>query len=206
MQPNFGSSFVPSAALINHSCDPNVHHLSEGSELVIRSLRKIEKNEELTISYINPTQSFEDRQIALSGMYAFSCQCRKCAQGFKEQAEVLTGDFLYDASIRNAKQKLHSLLDTIANCTESVDDAEKKMQDICDKSLSGKPWPVNAYPLANIYQVLFRRLEAEQQWEMALRICLKIVYVIDPYRFLERLNPHRVEQLMALCQLERYVP
>ena len=47
--------------------------------------------------------------------------------------------------------------------------------------------------------------EEEQQWEKALRLRVKIVYAIDPIRYPERINPHRVEHMMALCQLEGYV-
>lgn len=205
LQPHLGSCLVPGATLINHSCDPNAHHLSEGPELVIRSSRKIAKNEEITISYIDSTQSFEERQKALSTTYAFDCQCRKCTNGFKEQQEILTGDSVTDAPICNAKSKLHALLDTLADGNQELDGVEAKIREICNEPFSGKPWPINASPLPTLYELLARRFEDEQQWEKALYVWLKIVYIIDPLRFPERLNPHRVGHLMALCQLEGYV-
>lgn len=206
LQPQLGSSLVSSAALINHSCDPNAHHLSEGPELVVRSSRKIAKNEEITISYIESTQSFEDRQRTLSTTYGFGCQCRKCAKGFEEQGEILTGNFVLDAPIRNAKSKLHALVDALADGTQELDGVETKMREICNEPFSGKPWPINASPLPTLYELLARKFEDERQWERALHVWLKIVYIIDPLRYPERLNPHRVEHLMALCQLEGYVP
>ena len=54
--------------------------------------------------------------------------------------------------------------------------------------------------------MLAKRFEEEQQWEKALHYWLKIVYVIDPLRYPDRLNMHRVENLMSLSQLEAYVP
>lgn len=205
LQPQLGSCLVPSATSINHSCDPNAHHLSEGPELVIRSVRKIAKNEEITISYIDSTQCFEERQKALSATYAFGCQCRKCTKGFEEQGEILTGNSVLDVPIRIAKSLLHALLDALKNGTQELDGVETRMREICSNSLSGKPWPINASPLPTLYELLARKLEAEQKWEKALYVWLKIVYIIDPLRYPERLNPHRVEHLMALCQLEGYV-
>ena len=192
--------------MINHSCDPNAHHLSEGHKLVVRSSRKIAKNEEITISYIDYTQSFEERQKALSTTYAFGCQCPKCTKGFEEQEEILTGNSVLDAPIRNAKSKLHALLDALADGTQELDGVETKMREICNEPFSGKPWPINASPVPNLYELLARKFEDEQQWGKALCVRLKIVYIIDPLRYPERLNPHRVAHLMALCQLEGYVP
>lgn len=48
--------------------------------------------------------------------------------------------------------------------------------------------------------------EDKQQWEKALHLWLKIVYVIDPLRYPDRLTVHRVVDMMALSQLEAYVP
>lgn len=204
LQPQLGSCLVPSATLINHSCDSNAHHISEGSELVVRSSRKIAKNEEITISYIDSTQSFEERQNALSTTYAFGCQCCKCTKGLEEQEEILTGNLVSDAPIRNAKSNLHALLDALVDGTQELDGVETKMRETCNES--GKPWPINSPPLPALYLLLARKFETEQQWGKALKVWLKIVYIIDPIRYPERLNPHRVEHLMALCQLEGYVP
>jgi len=115
MQPQLGSCLVPGAALINHSCHPNAHHLSERSELVVRSCRKIAKNEEITISYIDPTRCFEERQKALFTAYAFACQCCRCTEGFEEQGEILTGDPILDAPIHLARSQLHALLHALAD-------------------------------------------------------------------------------------------
>ena len=205
LQPHLGSSLVPNATLINHSCDPNAHHLSEGPELVVRSTRKIAKNEEITISYIDYTRSFEERQKVLSTTYGFGCQCRKCMKGYKEKQEILTGNSVLDAPIRNAETKLDALLDALVGGTQELDIVETRMREICTESSSGKPWPINSPPLPTLYEVLAKKFENEKQWEKALRLRLKIVYIIDPLRYPERLSPHRVEHLMALSQLEGYV-
>ena len=53
-----GSSLDLFAALINHSCEPNSAVFFEGPELRLRSGQAIAPGEEITISYIDPNQSF----------------------------------------------------------------------------------------------------------------------------------------------------
>ena len=158
MQPRLGSCLVPSAALINHSCCPNAHHLSEGSELLVRSCRKIAKNEEITISYIDPTQCFGERQNALFTAYAFTCQCRRCTEGFEEQGEMLTGDPILDTPTRRARSQLHALLDVLVDSKQEVSTVEVKMREI---------WPIYISPIPNMYVTLARKFEEEQQWVKA---------------------------------------
>lgn len=52
-----------------------------------------------------------------------------------------------------------------------------KIREICKESFSGKPWPINAFPLPILYEILARRFEDAQQWKKALQACLKIVYI-----------------------------
>ena len=206
MQPRLGSCLDPGAALINHSCHPNAHHLSEGPALVVRSCRKIAKNEEITISYIDPTQDFEERQKALFTAYAFTCQCSRCTEGFEEQGEMLTGDPILDTPVHFSKSQLHALLNALTDSNQDLDTVEAEIRASCNSLPSKQPWLINTYPIPNIYITLARRFEEEQRWEKALHNWLKIVYVIDPLRYPDRLNIHRVEDLMSLSQLEAYVP
>ena len=203
MQPMLGSCLVPGAALINHSCYPNAHHLSEGPELVVRSCRKIAKHEEIKISYIDPTKSFKERQEALFTAYAFTCQCCRCSEGFEEHGEVLTGDPNIDAPVHFATSELHDLLHALMTDDQELSGVEARIREICNNECPGKPWPINTAPIPHIYVVLAQRFEEKQQWKEALHHWLKIVYVIDPLQYTDRFNPHRVEHLMSLAQLER---
>lgn len=205
MQANLGSCLVAGAALMNHSCNPNAHYLSEGPELVVRTSRTIAKNEEITVSYIDTTKSFEERQEKLFTEYAFACQCCRCTKGFEEQEEILTGDAVLDTPIRLAKSQLQTLLDALADNSQELSSVEAKIQQICNELSSGNPWPINFSPIPNIYDVLAKRFEDTQRWENALYCRLKVVYVIDPLRYPGHLNPHRVQNLMSLGQLEEYV-
>ena len=156
MQPQLGSCLVPGAALINHSCYPNAHHLSEGPELVVRSCHKLAKNEEITISYIDSSQCFEERQKALFTAYAFACQCCRCTEGFEEQGEILTGDPALDTPIHFARSQLHALLHALADYNQDLSSVEAKIRETCNSLSPRKPWPINISPIPDIYITLAR--------------------------------------------------
>ena len=202
MQPMLGSCLVPGAALINHSCYPNAHHLSEGPELVVRSCKNIAKMEEIQISYIDPTKPFKERQEALFTAYVFDCQCCRCSEGFEDGGEILTGDPIIDAPIHLARSELNDLLHALKIDDHELGAVEARIREICNIERSGKPWPINTAPIPDIDVVLAKRFEDKQQWTEALHYWLKIVYVIDPLQYTDRFNPHRVEHLMSLAQLE----
>jgi len=79
----------PTACLLNHSCEPNVHWFPKQGEIVVNTLEKIEKGEELTVSYLNtslkdykrgdscPTRIQRSR---LLDKLLFHCICSLCKQ------------------------------------------------------------------------------------------------------------------------------
>lgn len=165
-------------------------------------MRKIAKGEEITISYITPFLSAEERLKALFTEYAFICQCHRCNEESEEQENLFNNSILY-AQVGKAKSKLQALLKSVAVGAEELDGVETKMREIC--SASGRAWPMNASPLPELYEVLAETLQRQQRWEKALQICLKRVFIIDPLCLRERLNPLRVKHLIDLCQVEAYV-
>lgn len=67
---------------INHSCIPNVASASctNDNTLSLVSLRPIKSGEELLISYIDETLSYEERKQKLMQYYQFECDCPKCKE------------------------------------------------------------------------------------------------------------------------------
>ena len=65
----------------NHDCKPNaeVHFFNEDHEATLLALRKIEKGEEIFITYIddNERSDYKKRRAALRD-YGFECDCEKC--------------------------------------------------------------------------------------------------------------------------------
>lgn len=74
----------PFAALLNHSCAPNVvanYELEQGSAPVMSflTLRDIQAGEELAHSYVDVFQGSKARAHALEH-YAFTCHCVRCSE------------------------------------------------------------------------------------------------------------------------------
>ncbi len=66
-------------ALINHSCQANCYRTFYSDIMAVRSLRKIEENEEVTFEYIDVSSlSFQDRNKQLLEYYQFTCDCKLC--------------------------------------------------------------------------------------------------------------------------------
>ena len=60
--------------------------LVEDGRVVVRALRDIEVDEELTISYVDATGSYDDRRKTLTEHYGFECRCERCT--IEKKAEL----------------------------------------------------------------------------------------------------------------------
>ncbi|KAF3938466.1 hypothetical protein ABW19_dt0203872 [Dactylella cylindrospora] len=67
------------AAMLNHSCNPNAAMLFDGRTLLVRSLKEIQKDTEITISYIDNFMTRKERRAELSSRYFFDCDCAACS-------------------------------------------------------------------------------------------------------------------------------
>lgn len=66
---------------MNHACRPNAHYYFDAETLTqhVHALRTILPGEEITISYIDPAQTIEDRKASLETSWGFSCTCKACS-------------------------------------------------------------------------------------------------------------------------------
>eukprot|EP01117_Protostelium_nocturnum_P014917 TRINITY_DN5731_c0_g1_i2.p1 TRINITY_DN5731_c0_g1~~TRINITY_DN5731_c0_g1_i2.p1 ORF type:complete len:487 (-),score=204.07 TRINITY_DN5731_c0_g1_i2:249-1709(-) len=80
-------SFLPGfGSLLNHSCDPNISISPKfNHQLEWISSKKIEKDEQLTISFVNPDLPLDQRREILLEKFGFWCECHLCQQ--QEQTE-----------------------------------------------------------------------------------------------------------------------
>ena len=82
--PLDGTAFYTLVCKVNHSCDPNafvryaMYH-EHGIVAEMQLTKDIDAGEELTISYIDESCSYEKRRKLLRD-YGFSCKCVKCCQ------------------------------------------------------------------------------------------------------------------------------
>lgn len=67
----------PFIASFNHSCLPNCFYYGIGPYLIVKSIKDIKPNEELTISYLGP-QPFDSRSKVLYEKWDFKCDCSLC--------------------------------------------------------------------------------------------------------------------------------
>jgi len=79
-----GTGCFTQFAMINHSCTPNaIIQFTAGDadrRMIVRAIRNIERDEEITVSYIDVMQSTQKRQKILQEMYGFRCRCSRCIE------------------------------------------------------------------------------------------------------------------------------
>lgn len=77
-------SLFPKIARINHSCRPNTSYYwnKKLGKQVVYATRRIEKGEELSVSYIPLLYTHAERQKRLD-QYGFECSCEACVAGDK---------------------------------------------------------------------------------------------------------------------------
>lgn len=85
--------FPGDVSLVNHSCDPNatrVFELEPGErpKAVIRAVREVRAEEEVTVSYISPLLPREERARRLRESWGFTCRCPRCESGETEEQRL----------------------------------------------------------------------------------------------------------------------
>ncbi|POS86002.1 hypothetical protein EPUL_002765 [Erysiphe pulchra] len=81
-----GICFDPKISLVNHSCVPNAHVVSEGRTMSLHSLKKITTGEELFISYVDAEQPCILRRDQLWKTYFFWCECPSCKNELENES------------------------------------------------------------------------------------------------------------------------
>ena len=85
-----GTAFYAVQSCINHSCQPSAHALRSeddpNSFAVIIATQDIPLGDEVTISYIDESLPYEQRQEALQD-YGFECCCTLCQQQHHERQQ-----------------------------------------------------------------------------------------------------------------------
>jgi SET domain-containing protein len=98
---------------LNHSCQPNTRAIDvrgrlaelsgtifvDKTNLVIARDKEIEKGDEITISYVDPSWPLELRRSHLKRDYGFTCHCPRCVDEEKKEEEKKKNE-----SIENGKE------------------------------------------------------------------------------------------------------
>ena len=66
------------ASFFNHDCLPNTSHFGISDYIFIFTVNKIDKNEEITSSYCQASEPYDERQEKLNTNWRFKCKCQLC--------------------------------------------------------------------------------------------------------------------------------
>ncbi|KAI9681140.1 MAG: hypothetical protein M1817_002422 [Caeruleum heppii] len=193
-----GMCFDPFVACANHSCAPNAVIVFDGPRLCLRSLRAISKDEEVTISYVDCTNSFRVRQRELRDRYFFRCECAKCALGpTLREDEVAPDTTVSDvATLEDESVGLLEMAKSIPGCQDAIEALNDAVV-----ILRAWPWPWYRQPLASHVQCLSALCLEAKQWENALAWLILVRSEIDPLLFPEPFHPVRVVHQWTLLKL-----
>lgn len=76
---SIGLGIYPSAAMFNHSCNPNARVSFDSHGCVsVHATRDVKKGEEFTITYVDTRLAGAERRQKLLKTYAFHCSCTRC--------------------------------------------------------------------------------------------------------------------------------
>ncbi|KAJ0087170.1 hypothetical protein Patl1_08047 [Pistacia atlantica] len=122
----------------------------DGPRIVVRSIKRIKKGEEVTVAYTDLLQPKEMRQAELWSKYQFVCCCRRCTASLPtyvdqllEEISVSNMEFMNLSSDDNllmdeADKKLNDYMDEVVTEYLSADDPEsccKKLENLLTQGL-----------------------------------------------------------------------
>ncbi|KAK4183159.1 hypothetical protein QBC35DRAFT_544612 [Podospora australis] len=186
MRPASGKEAVGYAldllsATIQHSCHPNAFAFFEGTELRVRSLKKILPGDEITICYIDPTIDLLQRQKILLKRHFFDCNCTRCKNEYKERKECVKtlGDGKI-STLEKAQEQMLSLINAASSSqgmmSKGYDDlgkVETALRTIMRDALPVSHWPAHIEPLPMVRQTLAALYTSQKKYADGLRNALK---------------------------------
>ncbi|KAJ2480210.1 mitochondrial import receptor subunit tom20 [Coemansia sp. RSA 2131] len=109
-----GISMYLISSHIAHNCDPNVQIVfPDGTDkAAIKALKSIAVDEELRISYVDPSLGVEERRKQLQALYRVKCECKKC------EADL--------AAAKAEAEAAPAVEDVEEKAAEAVEDVEEK--------------------------------------------------------------------------------
>ena len=81
----YGPCILLTGACLNHSCIPNVVFTNKKGVIMFKTVRKINKGEEICDHYVGLLISESKRRERLKSQYGFECTCLRCLANGKEK-------------------------------------------------------------------------------------------------------------------------
>ena len=187
-----GLCLSPRSALMNHSCTPNTVIVFSGFTLTLRSLAAISREAELSISYIDVTNTTTARQSELRSRYFFHCSCSTCGAATTNGLPEPRPDPNFDAVEARA----------LALQAEASKLPPDRATPLLKRALGflGQ-YPPHRQPNPSILHTAFLNAIATQCWATALTYALKAYFFIDPLHYRSSWHPVRVVRKWVLLRL-----
>jgi hypothetical protein len=221
---SLGLALHPTSALMNHSCEPNAYvrfdvvpkagkDLSVYGSISVHALRSLDKEEEITISYVDPMFPFAKRQEELRNRYHFECACRRCLQVSSAATDRLLSTSLSNGSAApslftgaqaqsvgvRAESYLQSLQSKTAILHTQLLPIRQAMQSLAKSGV----WPLQRYPWPQLRHELFLALLANETYYEALIQSAIFIRVIHPVVYPDENHPLRLMQIWTFINLGR---
>ena len=101
--------YLPS--FCNHSCVPNVKRTFFGDVMVIRALLPFSQGDEITLGYISPDISIDERNKTLEQSFGFQCDCWYCREDKMDgEAAYKRREKAFDTELPKAMALVHQAL------------------------------------------------------------------------------------------------
>lgn len=209
----------PVLARMNHSCDGGnvfiyrpvyTNHVEwpkksvHGRSLMkLLPVRNIAEDEELTITYIEHTESVQKRQESLAKQYMFHCTCSKCQRDEIAQEEIKKNDPALFKSLQQWSDTVEDqfkimkssslprkiVLRGIKSLTEVINAIEQQPRFLAE-------W--DPYPQA-IHEL--KLMHMNERYDQALIYALKDLFIVAPAIYISPLNPRCTVQAIFLLQV-----
>lgn len=230
-----GIMIDPLFSHINHSCDPNAYIVMDGPEIQLRALKDVKMDEEIYISYVDPTNPYARRQSELQERWFFTCKCNKCKKGPTQQEDK------WAIEPKNLQKQHREAADLMIERTELAHDLANYVGDSPDErrvaALQGEAfrlygeqqsasnateavgiieqamglchqsrlWPVYRQPLPAFRDDLIVNLLSVGDYEKAWAQCAKRHRYTIPKLYPQTYHPIRVVQTWQMAMLAQHL-
>lgn len=196
-----GSCLDPFTALINHSCKPNTHFVSEGTELRLRSLEQITAGSELTIAYTDPSYDTAFRRRRLKYDYFFHCTCSLCMSSGDGSAQAYDGVQTLALAQDHLAAIPTEFIVAAKPTMEQIKFFETEVARTCVSTFPQSNWPVYLQPVPDLRVILTQAKIKAGQLAEALKLSLYTCFVIDPLLYPCEFDTARISHSLDLCRL-----
>ncbi|XP_053314124.1 histone-lysine N-methyltransferase SMYD1 isoform X2 [Spea bombifrons] len=193
-----GVGIFPNLCLVNHDCWPNCTIIFNNGKIELRSLGKINKGDELSVSYVDFLNLSEDRKKQLKKQYYFDCTCDHCTKRTKDDLLLA----VKDEENKPADSLVKELIQFSKDTMEKIDKARSEglyheVVKLCRECLKRQE-PVFAETNIHMLRILSINSEVLSYLQMFDDAAENAKKMVDGY--LKIYHPHNAQLGMAVMR------